>query len=115
MTLDELRAVQKAAHAEWVKAPTKANEAALSAACRAVAAAKKAAAPAAVVVDSAAIDEAINAAKRAEQERQKLADLKRAYALYEQAHEYPRCGQSWPMTPAEKAADKLLQQAGAHK
>lgn len=38
--------------------------------------------------------------------------LARAIRLREQAEEWPRCGQRWPMDRAERAADRLLREAG---
>ena len=105
--METLRKTQKEAHAEWVKNPSAANEAALSAATAAVAAAKRAAA-AVVVVDTAAIDAvAARQAANASAEASRLA-LNRAGYLYQCAQEWPRCGQNWPMSRAECAADALL-------
>ena len=115
MDIDTLTQAQRAAHTAWVACPDKrrADKAALAevlaAAARAVAAANRVAAPApvdaSVAIDAALARQAAQAADAAE-----LAAVNRAARLYLQAHEWPRCGNGWPVTDAEMRAAALLAQ-----
>lgn len=86
-------------------------EAACAEACRALAAAKRQAGqPPTTTLDVAAY----KSAQAAREERAALGrSVKRAGGLYMVAQEYPRCGQRWPMTAAEREADSLLREHGA--
>ena len=63
-------------------------------------------------------DQLLAAAKQATADRaadrRKDAALNRARRLYDQAQEWPRCGQDWPVDSAEERADKLLRLNAAH-
>ena len=73
-------------------------------------AAEEAAASAAMVDKARAVREAQAARQSAEAQRKALAA---AEAEYDRAQEWPRCGDRWPMCPAEVAADALLKAAKA--
>lgn len=113
--LTTLKTAHAAAFAAWKACPDKNRAekarlaAVLDAAAKAVAAAKKAAEPEKPVIDQAAVlaawnkKQAANAAQRDIEKR-----VASAARLYERAHEWPRCGELWPMDSAERAAARLL-------
>jgi hypothetical protein len=94
------------ARAVYAANPTAANRAVAVDLVRQVAAAKKAAEP---KLDLQALAQQARAAqaKREQAVRAEVA-VDRAKRLYEEAHEYPRCGESWPFGPKEEAAMALL-------
>jgi len=106
--MEQLREIQKTAFAAWQAAPTAANEAALNAATAAVAAAKRAAAPAPAVIDHAAIAAVLGRGKRIAADNAITRETNRAVRMYEQAMEWPRCGQNWGMYPGEAAAARIV-------
>jgi len=106
--MEQLRATQKAAFAAWQAAPTAATEAALHAATAAVAAAKRAVAPAPAQIDNAAIAAVLGRGKRIAADNAVIRETNRAVRLYEQAMEWPRCGQNWGMYPGEAAAARIV-------
>lgn len=59
-----------------------------------------------------AMDQAIAAQAACKERRAHLAALRKAVALYERAHEYPRCGQGWPVTNREMDAAALIDCSG---
>jgi hypothetical protein len=95
-----------AAKAAYAANPTVENKAIAVDLVRQVAAEKRAAEP---KVDLSALAQQANAAM-ADREQAGKADaaLERAKRLYEEAHEYPRCGESWPFGSKEEAAMALL-------
>lgn len=101
--LDSQLATAKAVYAAN---PTAANKAIAVDLVRQVAAAKKASEP---KVDLRAMAQQARAAqaKREQAIRDEVA-VDRAKRLYEEAHGYPRCGESWPFGPKEEAAMALL-------
>jgi len=100
--MEQLREIQKTAFAAWQAAPTAANEAALNAA------AKRAAAPAPAVIDHAAIAAVLGRGKRIAADNAITRETNRAVRMYEQAMEWPRCGQNWGMYPGEAAAARIV-------
>ena len=115
MSLQALQDIQAAAFAAWKSCPDKsrAEKARLAAdldvAAKAVAAAKRAAEPAAAVVDQASV---LAAWKEKQAEKAAERDLEKRVAaaarLFQEAQDWPRCGQSWPTGEAEEAAASLL-------
>lgn len=105
MTLQQLREEQVHAHAAWKASPSAGTEEALRAASAAFHAAKRAAEEAAAAAKKAADEPARQArvaARMAEIETVKAMNthgrvIARAYA-------WPRCGEGFPATAAEKAA-----------
>ena len=99
------------ARAVYAASPTAANRAIAVDLVRQVAAAKKAAEP---KLDLQALAQQARAAqaKREQAVRAEVA-VDRAKRLYEEAHEYPRCGQSWPFGAKEEAAMAILIKAAA--
>jgi len=95
-----------AAKAAYTANPTVENKAIAVDLVRQVAAAKKAAEP---KVDLQALAQQAKAAQaKREQAVRAKAAVDRAKRLYEEAHEYPRCGESWPFGAKEEAAMALL-------
>ena len=95
-----------AARAAYAANPTAENKAIAIDLVRQVAAAKKAAEP---TIDLQALAQQAKAAQaKREQAGKADAALERAKRLYEAAHEYPRCGESWPFGVKEEAAMALL-------
>lgn len=88
---------------------------ALTEALRALAAAKRAleALTAAPPVDAAAVVAVQQARVAVEKaEAAKNAAVNKAYSLYMYAHDFPRNGEGWPATTAEKQAHDLLHSVG---
>jgi len=97
------------AKAAYSAKPTAENKAAALNLVRQLAAEKRAAAP---VVDLHEMAKAAKAAQDARaQASAKDAALDRAKRLYEIAHQYPRCGQSWPFGKKEEDAMAILVKA----
>jgi len=110
-TLSSLTDQLAAARAAYAASPTAANKAIAVDLVRQVAAAKKAAEP---KVDLEALAQQAKAAQvNREQASKADAAIDRAKRLYEEAHEYPRCGQSWPFGAKEEAAMAILIKAAA--
>lgn len=110
-TLSSLTDQLAAARAAYAASPTAANKAIAVDLVRHVAAAKKAAEP---KVDLEALAQQAKAAQvNREQASKADAAIDRAKRLYEEAHEYPRCGQSWPFGAKEEAAMAILIKAAA--
>lgn len=60
-----------------------------------------------------AIDRAMQAQAARKLLRDNEAALEKALALYEREQDWPRCGQCWPTTARERAADALVNAARA--
>jgi len=114
MNIDELQKAARQARAALDAARGKAAiavaEAACAEACRALAAAKRAAAEPAPAVDMAAV---IARHREAEQAAELRRRVKHAAGLYMAAQEWPRCGQRWPASEAERKADMLIREHGS--
>lgn len=111
MSVNNLIVARAAAHAEWLAAPNAVTEAALAATCRALTAARRAEVPGAAspAIDVIAAIAAIEARQRANAAREaQLTAVHRAAGLYVRAQEWPRCGEGWPATAAERRAADLL-------
>ena len=59
------------------------------------------------------IDRAMQALAARKLLRDNEAALEKALALYEREQDWPRCGQGWPTTARERAADALVNAARA--
>jgi len=95
-----------AAKAAYAANPTVENKAIAVDLVRQVAAAKKAEEP---KVDLQALAQQARAAQANREQAGKVdVAINRAKRMYEEAHEYPRCGESWPFGAKEEAAMALL-------